>query len=110
MPLKIKWEHLVCHLGNVGSKTICQVKEQMGKYVPDLKHYILKCYRTNVPFIFHSMANTGSIGRNDWYKKMRIVLATCIDYMLAPVYGFRMPIRVPLFGVRIDITTLHYDP
>jgi hypothetical protein len=26
--------------GDVGSKTTCQVKEQMGKQVADLKHYI----------------------------------------------------------------------
>jgi len=29
----------------------------------------------------------GSISRNDWYKKMRIVLATSVDCMLALVYG-----------------------
>jgi hypothetical protein len=33
------------------------------------------------------LADTSSISRDDWYKEMRIVLATCIDYMLALVYG-----------------------
>ena len=56
------------------------------------------------------MANTGSISRNYWYQKMRIVLATGIDYMLALVYGCCMRIRVHLFGVVIDITALNYKP
>jgi len=30
----------IMNLGDVGSKTTCQVKEQMEKYVLDLKHYI----------------------------------------------------------------------
>ena len=37
--------------------------------------------------------------RNDRYKKMRIVLATCVDYMLAPVYVCHMAIRGYLTGV-----------
>ena len=78
-----------------------------------LKKWEYSCLLRGAGF-FHTLrlflADTSSISRDDWYKKMRIVLATCIDYVLALVYGCRMSIRVSLFGVRIDIASLHYDP
>ena len=42
-------------------------------------------------------------------KEMRIILAAGVDDMLSLVYRVRVPIRVILFKVGIDVTALHND-
>jgi hypothetical protein len=106
------------NVGDTDSSVICQVYARyertenkagaafgaapVEKLVPPVKKLVL-AYRL-------SRANKFLIGRNDWHKKMRIVPATCIDYMFALIYGFRMPVRMHVVGVRIGIAALYNNP
>jgi hypothetical protein len=54
--------------------------------------------------------NGGSTSKNNWDKKMRNVLATRINYMLAPVYVCHMHICGYLSRIHTNITPCHNNP